>query len=97
MKDPRTIEKADVYCGDERVGTLSRTQAGCVFTYEEAFHLRHQHLLGGIALHLPYEKRRHEHRGDNLHPYFAGLLPEGCRGSTKSGFPHGTRQIFSAL
>lgn len=79
MKDPRSIEKADVYRGDERVGSLARTQAGCAFTYEEGFYSRHQHLPGGIALHLPYGKRRHEHRGDNLHPYFAGLLPEGLR------------------
>jgi serine/threonine-protein kinase HipA len=34
---------------------------------------------GGVALHLPYGPREIETRGYNLHPYFAGLLPEGMR------------------
>lgn len=73
------VETAEVWRGDERVGTLSRTRTGAVFAYDEAFFERHRGEEGGIAVHLPYRRRRHEARGTNLHPFFAGLLPEGLR------------------
>ncbi len=67
----------DVYRGGAHVGTLRRTTGGCVFRYLDDFFERHQNLPGGIATRLPYRVQEHRRQGDNLHPFFAGLLPEG--------------------
>ncbi len=50
-----------------------------MFEYDEPFHEAHREDPGGIAVHLPYAQRRFETGGVNLHPYFAGVLPEGLR------------------
>ncbi|MHB8875568.1 MAG: type II toxin-antitoxin system HipA family toxin [Myxococcaceae bacterium] len=79
MIDPRQVEEAEVYRNAERVGTIRRTAAGCVFRYLDEFYAAHRALPGGVAVNLPYRQQELEHRGDNLPPYFAGLLPEGLR------------------
>lgn len=79
MSDPRAIMRADVYRGDERVGTLERTSAGCTFSYSDEFFATHHDRPGGIARQFPYSRQRYEQQGDNLHAFFAGLLPEGSR------------------
>jgi len=71
--------RADVWRGDALAGTLSRTRSGAVFEYDEAFVAKAPQGERGIALHLPYARRRIETRGTNLHTFFAGLLPEGIR------------------
>ncbi len=82
MIDPKSIEAADVHRDLTRVGTLTRTQHGSVFEYDEAF-LKSiegsKRLESGIAVSLPFARRRFETTGVNLHPFFAGLLPEGLR------------------
>lgn len=79
MIDARHVEEAEVYRGDEPVGTLRRTPQGCLFRYLDDFFASHRGETGGLAVHLPFRRQIHEHRGDNLPPYFAGLLPEGLR------------------
>ncbi len=79
MKLLAPVSEADVYRDGEHVGLIQRTPGGSVFRYAEAFHRMHAGRVGGLALHLPYGPREIEARGYNLHPYFAGLLPEGMR------------------
>ncbi|MDB4993120.1 MAG: Serine/threonine-protein kinase HipA [Myxococcaceae bacterium] len=70
---PRT---ADVYRQGVHAGVLERTTAGAVFTYDPP-------PVESIAYRLPLQRgssaTRIETRGVNLHPFFAGLLPEGAR------------------
>jgi serine/threonine-protein kinase HipA len=73
------VEAVDVFRNSVRVGQLRRTTQGAVFEYDDAFFDAHHALPGGLATHLPYSQRTIETRGVNLHPYFAGLLPEGLR------------------
>jgi serine/threonine-protein kinase HipA len=75
----REVEQVAVFRNAERVGTLERTAHGSRFEYDADFFERHRALPGGIARHLPYARRTTETHGVNLHPYFAGLLPEGLR------------------
>lgn len=77
--DSPTAAAVAVWRGDERAGTITRTERGSVFVYDEAFLARRAPGDGGIALQLPYATRRFETTGVNLHPFFAGLLPEGLR------------------
>lgn len=78
MRRLTDVEALDVYRGDDRVGTLERTEHGARFVYDDAF-LDACGESPGIAFHLPASQRVHETQGVNLHPYFAGLLPEGLR------------------
>lgn len=76
---PTSVERLDIFRNATRVGSLSRTTHGAVFEYEPSFFEAHHALPGGLATHLPYAQRRLEVSGANLHPYFAGLIPEGLR------------------
>ena len=75
MTDYRSVETLEVFCQDERVGTLTKLPKGCEFRYEASF------LAGSkppIALHLPKTAEPLITEGIlNLPTYFAGLLPEG--------------------
>lgn len=55
------------------------SEGGAVFEYAGDFFEAHKALPGGIAVHLPYAQRTIAAREGNLHPYFAGLIPEGTR------------------
>jgi len=79
MRRPTDFESATVWREGTLVGTIARTRHGSVFEYAPAFFDAHALLPGGIATHLPYARRTTETRGVNLHPFFAGLLPEGIR------------------
>lgn len=74
MKRAGVRASAVVWRRDERVGILERTADGGTFRYDEAVDGD-----GGIAFRLPFAQRSFETRGTNLHPFFAGLLPEGIR------------------
>jgi serine/threonine-protein kinase HipA len=78
-RDARSVVRAGVWRGNERAGTITRTATGSVFEYADAFPARRAPWDEGIALRLPYARRRFETSGVNLHPFFAGLLPEGMR------------------
>ena len=80
--DQAKTNSADVYRGTVLIGKITRTKSGSVFTYHSQF----LESLGseekeekGAAFHLPYSRQKTETAGINLHPYFAGLLPEGLR------------------
>lgn len=79
MRRPIDVQVADVWRESTRVGTITRTASGSIFEYTEEAFAAHAAEPGGVALHLPWHRRRTETRGANLHSYFAGLLPEGLR------------------
>lgn len=71
---------AIVLRGHVPAGRLQRTSHGAVFEYEPSFlAIPHAGSDQGIAYRLPYATPRVETRGTNVHPFFAGLLPEGIR------------------
>jgi serine/threonine-protein kinase HipA len=65
-----------VYCKGELAGSIRRKAYGATFQYAASFLETHEEV---IAFHLPLTKNAIETRGVNLHPFFAGLLPEGYR------------------
>jgi serine/threonine-protein kinase HipA len=71
---------ADVYVGEKLAATIERTREGSRFRYRPAYLAA----VGGdpraaVALSLPLDESPVATRGVNLHPFFAGLLPEGMR------------------
>jgi len=77
--DPKAALVADVYCGDVLAGHIRRTRAGSEFAYDEEFPRRNPPACKGIAFHLPFSQRVFPISGGGVHPFFAGLLPEGLR------------------
>ncbi|OGK06420.1 MAG: hypothetical protein A2W80_11080 [Candidatus Riflebacteria bacterium GWC2_50_8] len=77
MIQPKDIERLTIFRGDIAAGTLERTSSGCCFNFNPDFltDQRYQWLA------LRIKKSRHpiSISGSNLHPFFAGLLPEGLR------------------
>ena len=74
---------AHVFRGQMRIGTITRTKAGSVFEYDRLFvenlgKARSENEAGAIYR-LPCSHMKTETPGVNLHPFFAGLLPEGLR------------------
>ncbi len=74
----RLAKTADVYWRDERAGEITRSRSGSVFRYDAEF-LAANASLPGIAFNLPRHREVTTTTGVNLHPFFAGLLPEGLR------------------
>jgi len=75
-----TGSSAAVHVGDRLAATIERTRGGSRFQYLPAY----LEVAGGdsraaVALTLPLSAAPVETRGVNLHPFFAGLLPEGIR------------------
>jgi len=78
--EPRSIESVIVMKNGERVGTLSRTTHGAEFVYDETFRAKClENGSIGVACTLSPYSNKHSITGINLHPFFAGLLPEGLR------------------
>lgn len=77
MKRAGVRASATVWRGDARVGRLERTAEGGTFAYDASVVAEPPD--EGIAFRLPFAGRSFETRGTNLHPFFAGLLPEGIR------------------
>ncbi|HVF75874.1 MAG TPA: HipA domain-containing protein [Acidimicrobiales bacterium] len=71
--DVRGIERADVYKGDELAGTLERTGSTTAFRYVSGYRGR------AVAGALPVSGQPVVRQGGAVHPFFAGLLPEGVR------------------
>jgi len=64
----------------EAVGVLTRTQHGAEFTYDEEYRARCLSTQSiGVACTLSPYSTKHTVTGVNVHPFFAGLLPEGLR------------------
>lgn len=75
-----SAERADVYVGDEVAASLQRTKAGSRLSYLPHYLERFAgDPSAAVSLSLPLQKAPIETRGVNLHPFFAGLLPEGLR------------------
>ncbi len=41
-RDPKSVERVDVFRNDTRVGELRRTDAGALFEYDRAFYEAHR-------------------------------------------------------
>lgn len=79
-KDIRDIARLYVFKGEELAGTLTRTTNGAVFEYDQRYYENYKSApLAAVGFSLPVTQRRFETMGDNLSPFFAGLLPEGRR------------------
>jgi serine/threonine-protein kinase HipA len=73
-------DSAIVLRGAAVAGRIRRTRLGAVFEYEPSLRdAEHTPWDRGIAYRLPYENAQVETLGTNVHPFFAGLLPEGIR------------------
>jgi len=80
MKGSMKPDSAVVLRGEAVAGHLHRTSHGAVFDYEPSYRgATHPAWDLGIAYRLPYDAARVETLGTNVHPFFAGLLPEGLR------------------
>lgn len=78
--DVRDIERAYVHKGDRLAGTVERTKHGARFLYDKTYlQFSKEPRQQAVAFNLPLSDEPYEIRGDNLHPFFAGLLPEGLR------------------
>lgn len=76
----RAAEALDVHLGAARVGALARTEHGARFSYAPDWVRQHAgDPARSIALRMDVRAEPYEVRGVNLHPFFAGLLPEGLR------------------
>jgi serine/threonine-protein kinase HipA len=72
------LERALVLCGDDEAGTLERTPRGSSFIYTPAFLARCNARGWGLGFAVPRQPEVVTD-GVNLHPFLAGLLPEGTR------------------
>lgn len=77
MAEQKAVESLKIYRGEILAGTLSRTIDGCEFTFEPTFLENPKHK--GLAFSMPKRSDPYRIQGVNLHPFFAGLLPEGLR------------------
>ncbi|MBF0548033.1 MAG: HipA domain-containing protein [Candidatus Riflebacteria bacterium] len=77
MADPRHVKELRIFRSDIEAGKLKRTSRGCSFEFQSSF-LANSRFDG-----LSYQMKKAVHpfniEGNNLHPFFAGLLPEGLR------------------
>ena len=73
--DPRETNVADVYQSERLMGRLEREGNDTVFVY----HYSVEEGEPGIAFHLQTTTRSYRQGGGAVHPFFAGLLPEGAR------------------
>ncbi|MCB9833891.1 MAG: HipA domain-containing protein [Planctomycetes bacterium] len=69
-------DRLDVFVGRERAGLLLRNREGSEFRYRDDYP---RDAIRGVAFAIPPTRRSVITRGINLHPFFAGLLPEGLR------------------
>jgi serine/threonine-protein kinase HipA len=76
-KPVRTVSRVDVYRGQHLAGELVRTAHGAIFSYAPTYITQHTDLP--VAFSMPVQSAPYEIFGNNLHPFFAGLLPEGLR------------------
>ena len=76
----KQVLELEVFRGQERVGTLSRTALGARFVYDRSYSDLHCGVdLRAIAFQMPVREQPYVVAGVNLNPFFAGLLPEGLR------------------
>jgi serine/threonine-protein kinase HipA len=74
--DAKHVNRADVYKKDDSAGSLTRTESGVEFVYDD------EYLKAGsvaVATTLPLRSRPYLTGSGSLPPFFTGLLPEGAR------------------
>lgn len=79
LREAVRAERAWVFDGVARAGTLERTEHGARFVYDPAFLATCRARGRGLAFRIGTDAPAVETRGVNLHPFFAGMLPEGLR------------------
>jgi len=80
LASAKDVAELVVFRGSQRVGVLARTRTGARFTYDPDYAVEHRGAGSrAVAFRLPVRGEGYDHRGVNLHPFFAGLLPEGLR------------------
>ncbi|MCC6952620.1 MAG: HipA domain-containing protein [Deltaproteobacteria bacterium] len=80
LSELREVEELAVFKKERRAGSLRRTTEGAAFEYDSEYFLELQRDPAlALASTLGAQAQTHEVRGVNLHPFFAGLLPEGLR------------------
>lgn len=75
VTDLKKISKIYIFQEAQPCGQLLRTEQGSIFEYGKTFIQNKT----SIAFNLPVSSQAISTSGDNLHPFFAGLLPEGLR------------------
>lgn len=98
MKDFKEIGSVNVYREKELVGSLTRAARGATFEYQSISSTPLGGNPPGIAFSLPISNRKYSVSGTNLHPFFAGLLPEGLRlSSLIKGLKTSPDDLFTLL
>lgn len=98
MRDFKETSSVNVYKEKELVGTLYRTARGATFEYQNILLPSLGGNSSGIAFSLPLPTRKYNTSGTNLHPFFAGLLPEGLRlSSLVKGLKTSPDDLFTLL
>ncbi len=77
MNDYKAINELEIYKKTEFAGILRRTEYGCEFELNPAF--RAQSKAAYFSYCIAKDAAKIVMQGDNLPPFFAGLLPEGRR------------------
>ncbi|MDZ4772178.1 MAG: HipA domain-containing protein [Planctomycetota bacterium] len=77
---PRRESELDVHRGTRRAAVLTRTTLGASLVYDADYAVEHRgDPLAAVSFTLPVRAQPYDVNGVNLHPFFAGLLPEGLR------------------
>ncbi len=71
--------EGDVYQGDRLAARIERTKLGSRMVFDPEFLANPPSFPGFLGARLPYSYQPIEQVGDNLHPFFSNLLPEGTR------------------
>lgn len=77
MNDYKDINELEIYKKKEFAGVLRRTEYGCEFELNSTF--RNHSKEAYFSYYIPKDASKIIMQGDNLPPFFAGLLPEGRR------------------
>lgn len=92
----KSISQLKILQGGRIAGRLSRTQHGASFEYDASYLA--DSATRGIAFHMAKRSTPYDIVGSNLHPFFAGLLPEGLRFKTLvRGLKTSEDDLFSIL
>lgn len=84
-----------VYKNNIKAGILYRTERGAVFEYLDEYLNSNN---PNLSFHITKVKKLHNIEGENLHPFFAGLLPEGLRlNALVDNLKTSTSDLFSIL
>ncbi len=77
MKNSQSVSKIQVFKNENLVGVLSRTVKGSQFDFSKE--VINDPLQSQVTYRITASEKPLVTEGVNLHPYFAGLLPEGLR------------------